>query len=175
MNKLSHPILRIVSAVISAGVLTLAALSAHTAEDAVRPGAAIKRQTLYLPVYSHIYHGSLDRKGRPGKTLLSVQVSIRNTDARRPLRIVSALYRNTEGQPLREYVPTVRTVPPSGALELFVEQHDESGGSGASFAIVWEADSAISPPLVEGVHATFEGARSVAFTTAGVPVRSEGE
>ena len=37
-------------------------------------------QTLYLPVYSHVYHGDVDSKGAPQQTLVSALVSIRNTD-----------------------------------------------------------------------------------------------
>lgn len=130
-----------------------------------------KGQLIYLPVYSHVYHGSLDRKGNPDKVLLSALVSVRNTDPKRPIRVTSARYFNTEGKLLREFVPTPRSVPPFGTLELFVERHDESGGSGANFAIAWEAEAPVNPPVVEAVHATLEGARSLLFATSGTPIR----
>lgn len=130
-----------------------------------------KGQLVYLPVYSHVYHGSLDRKGNPDKVLLSALVSVRNTDPKRPIRVTSARYFNTEGKLLREFVAAPRTVPPFGTLELFVERHDESGGSGANFAIAWEAEAPANPPVVEAVHATLEGARSLLFVTSGTPIR----
>lgn len=130
-----------------------------------------KGQLVYLPVYSHIYHGSVDRKGKPGKVMLSALVSIRNTDPRRTIRVTSARYYDTEGKLLREFVPTPRTVPAFGTLELFVEQHDDSGGSGANFAIAWEAETPVNPPVIEAVHAAVEGARSLLFTTTGTPIR----
>ena len=37
-------------------------------------------QVLYLPIYSHIWHGEMDARGRPMMTPVSVSVSIRNTD-----------------------------------------------------------------------------------------------
>lgn len=135
----------------------------------VRP--PVRGQTIYLPVYSHIYHGNLDRKGNPDKVLLSALASIRNTDSKRPIRIVSARYFNTDGRLLREFVPQPRTVPAYGTLELFIERHDESGGSGANFTIVWDAEAPVNPPVIEAVHASFEGARSVLFTTSGTPIR----
>jgi len=133
--------------------------------------APSKGQLVYLPVYSHIYHGSLDRKGLPGKVMLSAMVSIRNTDPKRAIRVTSARYFNTEGKQLREFVTAPRTVPAFGTLELFVEQHDESGGSGANFAIAWDAETAVNPPVIEAVHAAVEGARSLLFSTAGTPIR----
>lgn len=138
---------------------------------AAQEAAPAKGQLVYLPVYSHIYHGSLDRKGNPGKVMLSAMVSIRNTDPKRAIRVTSARYFNTEGKQLREFVTAPRTVPAFGTLELFVEQHDESGGSGANFAIAWEADAAVNPPVIEAVHAAIEGARSLLFSTAGTPIR----
>lgn len=139
------------------------------AQDALP--ATTKGQLVYLPVYSHIYHGSLDRKGNPGKVLLSALVSIRNTDPKRSIRVVSARYFNTDGKMLREFVPTPRLVPAFGTLELFVEQHDESGGSGANFSIVWDAETAVNPPVIEAVHAAIEGARSLLFATSGTAIR----
>jgi hypothetical protein len=130
-------------------------------------------QTVYLPVYSHINHGNLDRKGKPDKVLLSALVSIRGTDPKRPFRVTSARYYNTEGKLLREFVARPVAVPPMGTIELFVERHDESGGSGANFVIAWDADTAINAPLIEAVHANIEGARSVVFTTQGRPLRVE--
>lgn len=157
-------------------ILALAACSLGLAVSAPAPAqeaAAPQRnsQLIYLPVYSHIYHGSLDRKGRPAKVMLSALVSIRNTDPKRPIRVSSARYFDTEGRLLREFVPVPRNVPPFGTFELFVEQHDDSGGSGANFAIAWEAEAAVSPPLVEAVHAAVEGARSLLFATTGRPIR----
>lgn len=128
---------------------------------------------VYLPVYSHIYHGSLDRTGKPEKFLLSAMVSIRNADPKRPIRITSARYFNTEGKMLREFVPTPRAVPPFGTVELFVERHDESGGSGANFAISWDADSPVNAPVIEAVHAYIDYTRSVIFSTAGKPIPAD--
>ncbi|MBI4985049.1 MAG: DUF3124 domain-containing protein [Rhodocyclales bacterium] len=150
----------------------LALIAVAAAAGAQEPPAPSKGQLVYLPVYSHIYHGSLDRKGKPGKVMLSALVSIRNTDPRRAIRVASARYFDTEGRLLREFVPVARSIPAFGTFELFVEQHDDSGGSGANFAIAWDAETPVNPPLIEAVHATIEGARSLTFTTTGRPIRA---
>ena len=130
-------------------------------------------QSLYLPVYSHIWHGEMDKKGAPTRALMSVSVSIRNTDLARPIRILSAQYYDTDGRKLREYVPAPRSVAPMGTLEIFVPRSDDTGGSGANFVIVWKSDAPASPPLVEGVHASLQAGRSVAFVTSAQPMPAD--
>jgi len=125
-----------------------------------------KGQLLYLPVYSHISHGELTRDGQPAKTLLSVSVSIRNTDPSHAIQITSAQYFNTRGQRLREYVPSPTLVAPMGTHELFIPRSDETGGSGANFVIAWKSDAAVNAPIVEAIHADLPGSRSITFTTS---------
>jgi len=127
-------------------------------------------QVLYLPIYSHVWHGDLDSKGEPAKALVSVSVSIRNTDPVKAIRVTSAQYFDTDGKKLREYVPAPRTVQPMGTMELFIPRGDDTGGSGANFVIVWKADSPASPPIVEGFHANLPAGRSIAFTTSARPI-----
>lgn len=129
-----------------------------------------KGQSLYLPVYSHMLYGNLGKKGTASYVLLSTLVSIRNTDPRRPLRVLSARYFDTAGKLLGERLGGTTVIPPLGTLELFVELNDASGGSGANFLIRWEADQAINPPLVEGLHANMDGGKAVIFMTQAVPL-----
>ncbi len=126
-------------------------------------------QTLYLPVYSYIWHG--DRMGEdksPAKTLVSALVSIRNTSLKTPIRVVSARYYSTDGKLLNEYVPKPVVVGAMGTLELFVERKEAEGGSGANFVIQWDAATATNPPVVEAVHADIRGGSHalVLITTA---------
>ena len=141
--------------------------SAAIAQEA-RP--LTKAQTLYLPIYSHMLYGNLGKAGKASQVLLSALVSIRNTDSKRPLRISSAKYFDTNGKLLGERVPTPMLLPPLGTLELFVELNDASGGSGANFVIRWDAEQAINPPLVESLHANMDGGKAVIFMTQAVPV-----
>lgn len=147
-------------------------LSAHgvLAQEA-RPLS--KGQSLYLPIYSHMLYGNISSKGQPARVLLSAMVSIRNTDARRPLRVLSARYYDTAGRLLREYVPAAQAIPPLGTLELFVELNDESGGSGANFIITWDAAQPANPPLVEALHANMDSGKAVILTTQAVPMIAE--
>ena len=130
----------------------------------------VKSQSLYLPIYSHMLYGNLGKKNTASHVLLSALVSIRNTDPKRPLRVLSAKYFDTHGKLLSERVAAPVVLPPLGTLELFVELNDASGGSGANFVIKWEADQPINPPLVESLHANMDGGKAVIFMTQAVPL-----
>jgi len=136
------------------------------------PGRSLG-QTLYLPIYSHIWHGDLDKKGQPMKALVSVSVSVRNTDPLKSIRVTSAQYYDTDGKKLREYVNPPKTIGPMGTYELFVPRSDDTGGSGANFVISWKSDSPASLPIVEGFHANLPVGRSIAFTTSARPLPAE--
>ena len=123
-------------------------------------------ELLYLPIYSHIWHGDFDSGGKPDRTLISVSVSVRNTDPKLPIRIMSAQYYDTTGRKLKEFVQAPTVVSAMGTLELFIPRSDDSGGSGANFLIAWSADHPASPPVVEGIHANLPAGRPLVFTTS---------
>lgn len=129
-------------------------------------------QTVYLPVYSHVYHGEVDKKTqRPSETLVSTHVSIRNTDPGAALKLTAARYYNTTGALVRNYLGAPITVPPLGTYEIFVPRSDTAGGSGANFLIVWVADAPINPPVIEALHADIREARTLMLHTSGVPIK----
>jgi hypothetical protein len=130
-------------------------------------------QLLYLPIYSHVWHGDMDRGGQPMKTLVSISVSIRNTDPSKSIRVASAQYYDTDGKRLKEYVTSPKTIGPMGTYEIFVPRSDDTGGSGANFLISWKSDAPVSPPIVEGFHANIHVGRSIAFTTWARPIPVE--
>lgn len=146
-------------------IAILLALSSALAWGQSSPGRSLG-QSLYLPIYSHVWHGDMDNKGQPMKTLVSVSVSIRNTDRAKSIRVTSAQYYDTDGKKLKEYVTAPRVVRPMGTYELFVPRSDDTGGSGANFVIVWKADTPASLPIIEGFHANLPVGRSIAFTTS---------
>lgn len=151
-------------------LLVIAVFLLSTAAGAQEARPLVKGQTLYLPIYSHMLYGNLGKSGKASHVLLSALVSIRNTDSKRPLRVLTAQYFDTNGKLLGERISKPATVAPLGTLELFVELNDASGGSGANFIIKWDAEQAINPPLVESLHANMDGGKAVIFMTQSVPV-----
>jgi hypothetical protein len=131
----------------------------------------VAEQTIYLPVYSHIYHGDPDRKGKPQQTLVSTHISIRNTDTQASIRVTAARYYDTRGKLVRNYISQPTTLPPLDTHEIFVPQTDTAGGSGANFIITWVADAPVNAPLVEALHADIREARTLMFITTGQPIK----
>ncbi len=130
-------------------------------------------QSLYLPIYSHLYHGDVNpRTGKPSETLVSTHVSIRNTDPASAVKIVSARYYNTDGTLLREFLAKPQLIPPLGTFELYVPRSDSSGGSGANFIIDWTAEKPVNSPLVEALHADIREARTLLFVTTARPIQT---
>jgi hypothetical protein len=151
-------------------VLTFGGLSTAMAQDELSSG-----QTLYLPVYSKIWHGDRVIEGRyPVDKLVSALISIRNTSLKTPIRIISARYYSTDGKLLKEYLPKPAMVNAMGTLELFVERKETEGGSGANFIIQWDSASSTNPPLVEAVHADIKnGQQALIFVTSAHVIQAD--
>lgn len=156
----------------AASLICLALLLSGTRALAADEPALVSGQTLYLPVYSHVYHGDPGKDGKPAQTLVSTHVSIRNTDPQTPIRLLSARYYDTVGKLVRAYVTAPLTIPPLGTHEVFVPRADTAGGSGANFLIAWSADSPANPPIVEALHADIREARTLMFITTGQPIKT---
>ncbi len=149
--------------------LLLGASMLATAQESLPLSAG---QSLYLAIYSHLYHGDVHPKtGKPSETLVSTHVSIRNTDPGVAMKVSSARYYNTDGKLLREFLVRPQTVPPLGTYELYVPRSDSSGGSGANFIIDWSAEKPINPPIVEALHADIREARTLLFVTTARPIQ----
>lgn len=159
---------RIFRCLLSATLIALAASAPAQESIALSSG-----QSLYLAIYSHLYHGDVHPKtGKPSETLVSTHVSIRNTDPATALKVLGARYYNTEGKLLREFLPRPQSIPPLGTYELYVPRSDSSGGSGANFIIDWTAEKPINPPIVEALHADIREARTLLFVTTARPIQA---
>lgn len=147
-------------------LLAVTLFCVHTFAAAQETPPLSAGQSLYLPIYSHLYHGDVNpRTGKPSETLVSTHVSIRNTDPIAGMKVISARYYNTDGKLLREFLAQPQAIPPLGTYELYVPRSDSSGGSGANFIIDWVADKPVNPPLVEALHADIREARTLLFVT----------
>jgi hypothetical protein len=144
---------------IALGLLPCAAL----AQRALSTG-----QHLYLPIYSVIQYGDLDRSGAARELPVSSLVSIHNTDLEKPIRLLAARYFATDGKFLRNFVPSPRLLKPMETVEFLVERRDVVGGSGANFVIQWDAATPVSPPLVQALHVELQTNRAIVFTTDAV-------
>ncbi len=121
-------------------------------------------QTVYVPVYSHIYAaGGVQR-------LLETTLSIRNTDLERPIIVTSVRYYDTEGRLLDEYLEQPVLLGPLASTDFLVEHRDRAGGAGANFLVDWAAENAVTEPVIEAVMVNVEGNRAFSFVRPGYPL-----
>lgn len=125
-----------------------------------------KGQTVYVPVYSHIYSGP-----RKKPFQLSATLSIRSTDFTTPFRITAIDYYDTDGRLVRRYAPRSIVVSPMASNHVHIDQNDVSGGFGANFIVRWEADRPINTPVIECVMIGSTIGQGISFVSSGQPIR----
>ncbi|MBC7905372.1 MAG: DUF3124 domain-containing protein [Rhodospirillaceae bacterium] len=156
-------------------LFALLALTLAFPAFAAEPAQTSRGQSIYVPVYSHIWHGNLDARGKPQTLLLSSMLSIRNTDPYDSMTIRSVRYYDTAGKLLKEYMAQPARLGPMASTDVFLEHKDDQGGTGANFVVQWSAERPISTPIVEVVNAYIFGPQSLAFTSPGKVIAEEGK
>jgi len=124
-----------------------------------------KRQTIYVPVYSHIYVGS---QVRPFD--LAVTLSIRNTNADESIIITVADYYDSEGKLVKPFLNQSHILKPMATLRFPIPETDREGGSGANFIVKWHAEKPVNAPLVESVMIGTRSQQGISFTSRGVVI-----
>jgi len=128
-------------------------------EDAV---SLSKGQTVYVPVYSHIYGG--DREHR---FYLSATLSIRNTDPTHPITVLEANYFDSEGVLITKYVENPIRLNAMASMRYVIKASDKAGGSGANFIVRWAADREVNPPIIESIMIGTQMQQGISFTSRG--------
>lgn len=123
-------------------------------------------QTVYVPAYSHIYHGNGEER-----LLLTVTLSIRNVSSSTSMTITAVNYHATEGGHLRRFITKPFILGPYGSERFVVPQKDDTGGSGANFIVEWQSDKPISPPIIETIMIGSQSQLGVSFTSRGQAIR----
>ncbi len=121
----------------------------------------VEGQTVYVPVYSHIYSGGGEAH------LLEVTLSIRNTDPQRAINVASVQYFDTNGGLIKDYFDGSLRLGPLESSAILVEKQDIKGGSGANFIVVWNADEPVYEPIIEAVMVGLSKGRSISFSSPG--------
>lgn len=116
-------------------------------------------QTIYVPAYSHIYEGN---KETP--ILLTVTVSIRNTDPKHAIKVTKVDYYETEGKTVKKFISTAVNLKPLETIRYVIPNKDKAGGSGANFIVEWKSDRLTNTPIVETIMI---GPQGMSFTSRG--------
>ena len=130
--------------------------------QAESPPTTSEGQSIYVPAYSHIYGGDRERP-----FLLTVTLSVRNTDPNHPIRIMAVDYYETSGALLKNYLSNPLTLKPLESVRYVVPEKDKAGGSGANFIVVWQSDQQVNSPIVEAVMIGTQSQQGLSFTSRG--------
>ena len=136
-------------------------------------GAELWRaQTIYVPLYSHIY---ADERFKDKPFALTATLSIRNTDPDRPLTLLAADFYDSAGKRLRSYVSTPRTIAPLASVRFVIRENEHKGGSGAKFLVRWQADQPVATPIVESIMIGTKMQQGISFVCRGQVIRGKQE
>lgn len=134
-------------------LLLLAAPAAH---------AASKGQTIYVPVYSHIYSGNTEKP-----FYLAITLSIRNTDPHSTITITRVDYYDSDGRLLTHHLSAPMDILPMAAARFIIKESEKAGGSGANFIVTWETHTPVSPALIESIMISTRAQQGISFTSRG--------
>jgi hypothetical protein len=121
-----------------------------------------KGQTVYVPVYSHIYSGD-----REQPFYLAATLSIRNTDRANAIILTAVDYYDSEGSFLKHFLDKDILLKAMATQRYVVPESDKSGGSGAKFIIQWTSDQPVAEPLIESVMISTKTQQGISFTSRG--------
>jgi hypothetical protein len=127
----------------------------------------IMGQTVYVPIYSHIY-----LRSKSMTMNLAATLSIRNTDAQNSIRITSVRFYDTNGKLIKTLINEPMRVLPMATAEFVIADDDTSGGSGANFIVEWTAGVTVTEPIVEAVMIGGASQQGISFIGNGRVIKS---
>jgi hypothetical protein len=126
-------------------------------------------QTVYVPIYSHIYSGV---KGRPFD--LAATLSIRNTDPLYPITLVSVKYYDSDGKLVEDHIlKKPKQLSALVSARYVITEGDKTGGSGANFMVVWKSDQKVNPPIIEAVMIGTHSGQGISFLSRGQVIKED--
>ncbi|MBA4416558.1 MAG: hypothetical protein C0392_01415 [Syntrophus sp. (in: bacteria)] len=145
----------------------IAANTAYTQQDM----RLSKGQTVYVPVYSHIYIGD-----RETPYYLAATVSIRNTDQANSIIVTDVNYYDTNGKLIKKYLEKPVHLGVNVSTRFVVKETDGKGGSGANFIVKWRSsDTQVNTPIIESVMIGTRNQQGISFTSRGQAVGDTGK
>ena len=123
-------------------------------------------QTVYVPIYSHIYGGDQERP-----FFLTAICSIRNTDPDHSISIETVDYYDSEGKLLEKYLKAPMALKPLASTRFVVKESDKSGGSGANFIVRWKSEGRINPAIIEGIMIGTKMQQGISFVSRGQVIK----
>jgi hypothetical protein len=121
------------------------------------------KNTIYVPIYSHIY---ILNGTHP--LYLAATLSIRSTHFSDSIFITKIDYYNSQGQLTKKYLDKSLLLKPMHSAEFIVEESNTEGGAGAYFIINAAARKPVNDLVVQAIMASQANSLGIAFKTEGV-------
>ena len=123
-------------------------------------------QTVYVPIYSHIYSGV---KGRPFD--LAATLSIRNTNPQNVIVLETVKYYDSDGKLVKDYLEKPLQLNALASTRYIITEDEKAGGSGANFMVVWKSDQNVNPPIIEAVMIGTHSGQGISFLSRGQVIK----
>lgn len=127
-----------------------------------------KGQTVYVPIYSHIYSGV---KGRPFD--LAATLSIRNTNLKNPIVLETVKYYDSAGKLVKDYLNKPLQLNALASTRYIIKEDEKAGGSGANFMVVWKSELKANPPIIEAVMIGTHSGQGISFLSRGQVIKED--
>ena len=148
---------------VAPATLSIAQLDPASLPDTTSAPRAVNQsrgQTLYVPIYSHIYFKNQDRTIN-----LAATVSVRNADREHAIVLSTIDYIDNNGRLVRQYLDQPRRLGPLASTSIVIEESDAAGGLGANFIIDWHAAQPVNAPVVESIMISARSSLGISFTS----------
>jgi hypothetical protein len=142
------------------GILWLFLIGSYAGADSAV--GLSKGATVYVSIYSHLYAGP-----KAITYNLASMLSIRNTDPKFSITVTKADYYDSGGKLVKSYLKKSITLKPLESKHFYIQEYDESGGSGANFIVKWHARERVNKPIIEGIMTGLRSGQGVSFRCPG--------
>lgn len=143
--------------------LTVLIVLAFVLQAAYAEVKKYKRQTVYVPAYSHIYVGN---KVQPFD--LAITLSVRNTNPDKEISVDVVDYYDSEGKLVKAFLKEPHILKPFATERYLIAESDREGGSGANFIVKWHSAQDVNAPVIEAVMIGTRSSQGISFSSRGV-------
>ena len=126
------------------------------------PEKVVAGQTIYVPIYSHVYTAD-----NAQALNLSATLFVRNTDPSRPITLIRVSYFGSDGKLVRESLKAPLQIAPMASMDFFVKESDVTGGVSPSFVLTWVSTEEVNDPFAESVMIGTAGTQGISFACPG--------
>jgi len=123
-------------------------------------------QTVYVSVYSNVFHGEKVRAFELAATL-----NIRNTDRQRSITILAADYFDSDGHKIRSYVKQAERLGALASTYFHIKESNTAGGHGANFIVKWASEQPVNTPIIEAVMVGVHAGQGLSLRTPGKVIK----